>query len=135
MASHQLEPPDEFPFPFQPYGIQKDFMKQLYLTLERGAIGIFESPTGTVSCTLLLLVNGRHSSFLWLKGKSLSLICGTLKWLVDSEERDKAKIEAVLAGELPPSALEEPGVSNGDGEGKGATPATSTESTATIQGE
>lgn len=44
-----LESPDEFPFPFQPYGIQKEFMRQLYLTLERGAIGIFESPTGTVN--------------------------------------------------------------------------------------
>ena len=43
--------PEVFPFPFQPYGIQKDFMKQLYATLERGAVGIFESPTGTVSDT------------------------------------------------------------------------------------
>ena len=42
------------------------------------------------------------------KGKSLSLICGALKWLVDSEKRDKAKIAAVLAGELPASALVEP---------------------------
>ena len=44
---------------------------------------------------------------IYQKGKSLSLICGALKWLVDSEERDKAKIEAVLAGKLPTSALEE----------------------------
>ena len=68
------------------------------------------------------------------KGKSLSLICGALKWLVDSEERDKARIEAVLAGELPPSALGDPGISlNGNGEDKGDTPAT--ESTAaTTQG-
>ncbi len=43
-----LEPPEEFPFPFQPYGIQRDFMRELYLTLERGHVGIFESPTGTV---------------------------------------------------------------------------------------
>ena len=41
-------PPETFPFPFQPYDIQKDFMKQLYIALERGAVGIFESPTGTV---------------------------------------------------------------------------------------
>lgn len=43
-----MEPPEEFPFPFQPYDIQKDFMRELYLTLERGHVGIFESPTGTV---------------------------------------------------------------------------------------
>ena len=45
----KLMPPEEFPFPFQAYDIQKDFMKQLYTTLEQGAVGIFESPTGTVS--------------------------------------------------------------------------------------
>ena len=38
-------------------------MTQLYHTLDRGGLGIFESPTGT--------------------GKSLSLICGALKWLKD----------------------------------------------------
>lgn len=38
-----------FPFPFTPYSIQKDFMAALYQVLEAGKIGIFESPTGTVS--------------------------------------------------------------------------------------
>lgn len=38
-----------FPFPFTPYSIQKDFMAELYQVLEAGKIGIFESPTGTVS--------------------------------------------------------------------------------------
>lgn len=38
-----------FPFPFPPYPIQKDFMAELYKVLEAGKIGIFESPTGTVS--------------------------------------------------------------------------------------
>jgi chromosome transmission fidelity protein 1 len=42
--------PDEFPFPYaQPYEIQLNFMKALYKTLELKKIGIFESPTGTVS--------------------------------------------------------------------------------------
>lgn len=45
----ELKPPAEFLFPFQPYSIQKDFMREVYTTLERGQIGIFESPTGTVS--------------------------------------------------------------------------------------
>ena len=49
MESDDARPEDKFPFPFQPYGIQKEFMKQLYVALERGAVGIFESPTGTVS--------------------------------------------------------------------------------------
>ena len=39
-----------FPFPFPPYDIQEDFMKTLYGVLENGGVGIFESPTGTVSC-------------------------------------------------------------------------------------
>lgn len=42
-----------FPFPFPPYDIQEDFMTTLYHVLENGGVGIFESPTGTVSgkCT------------------------------------------------------------------------------------
>ncbi|KAK0163479.1 hypothetical protein PV327_007154 [Microctonus hyperodae] len=64
-----MDIPDEFPFPFPPYTIQKDFMKNLYSCLDNGKLGIFESPTGT--------------------GKSLSIICGALKWLVDYEEKYK----------------------------------------------
>lgn len=48
-AVMELQPPEEFPFPFQPYCIQKRFMRALYSALEKGYIGIFESPTGTVS--------------------------------------------------------------------------------------
>ncbi|CEI91718.1 hypothetical protein RMCBS344292_06000 [Rhizopus microsporus] len=59
--------PDSFGFPFEPYSIQKDFMTSLYRTLSQDKIGIFESPTGT--------------------GKSLSLICGSLKWLQDHEAK------------------------------------------------
>jgi chromosome transmission fidelity protein 1 len=40
--------PESFGFPFEPYTIQKDFMKELYSALSNGKIGIFESPTGTV---------------------------------------------------------------------------------------
>lgn len=38
------------PFPFEPYGVQKQLMVKIYNTLEHGGVGIFESPTGTVSC-------------------------------------------------------------------------------------
>ncbi|XP_069484673.1 ATP-dependent DNA helicase DDX11 isoform X2 [Ambystoma mexicanum] len=67
-----------FPFPYQPYSIQEDFMAALYRVLESGKIGIFESPTGT--------------------GKSLSLICGALTWLKDFEEKKKREESEALAG-------------------------------------
>lgn len=37
------------PFPFEPYDVQRQLMGKIYETLEKGGIGIFESPTGTVS--------------------------------------------------------------------------------------
>lgn len=64
-----MEPTQDFPFPFLPYKIQADFMKSLYDCLENGNLGIFESPTGT--------------------GKTLSIICGALKWLKDNQEKQK----------------------------------------------
>ena len=44
-----IEPPVNFNFPFSPYEIQKDFMKALFTALHEKKLGIFESPTGTVS--------------------------------------------------------------------------------------
>lgn len=44
---------DEFPFPFEPYQEQRRFMKQLYTTLDRSQLAIFESPTGTGKVTPL----------------------------------------------------------------------------------
>lgn len=38
----------QFPFPYQPYNIQQQFMRALYSALDQGKVGIFESPTGTV---------------------------------------------------------------------------------------
>ncbi|KAA8590164.1 hypothetical protein FQN60_014098 [Etheostoma spectabile] len=66
----------QFPFPYQPYDIQEQFMKALYRALDQGKVGIFESPTGT--------------------GKSLSLICGALSWLTDYEEKRKQEAAALL---------------------------------------
>ncbi|XP_069358195.1 ATP-dependent DNA helicase DDX11 isoform X1 [Maniola hyperantus] len=53
-----------FSFPFEPYDIQKKFMNELYFTIENRKLGVFESPTGT--------------------GKSLSVCCGALQWLKDT---------------------------------------------------
>ncbi|XP_050294645.1 ATP-dependent DNA helicase DDX11 [Anthonomus grandis grandis] len=64
-----LPVPEEFPFPFKSYEIQLEFMKCLYSVLEEKKLGIFESPTGT--------------------GKSLSIICGALKWLKDHDEHER----------------------------------------------
>ena len=62
-----LQAPDKFSFPFEPYGIQEQFMRTLYDTLEKGGIGIFESPTGTVSSVAILGV----SSDLWAIARSV----------------------------------------------------------------
>ncbi|ORX62296.1 DNA repair helicase [Hesseltinella vesiculosa] len=64
----------DFGFPYQPYDIQDEFMNSLYSVISQGKIGIFESPTGT--------------------GKSLSLICGSLKWLTDHGDQKDTSIPA-----------------------------------------
>ncbi|CAM9863326.1 unnamed protein product [Phaeothamnion confervicola] len=63
-----MESDPAIPFPFEPYPVQADLMRKLYSTLEKGGVGIFESPTGT--------------------GKSLSVICSALQWLKDTEAKD-----------------------------------------------
>ena len=78
-VKHAEKPPVTFPFPYpQPYGIQTQLMTQLWKTIENARLGIFESPTGT--------------------GKSLSIICGSVHWLVErgefyTQEAIKRKVE------------------------------------------
>ncbi|KAF4139457.1 Helicase C-terminal domain [Phytophthora infestans] len=60
-ASADVMDGEFFSFPYDPYSIQLELMRQIWATLEQGHCGIFESPTGT--------------------GKSISLICGALTWL------------------------------------------------------
>ncbi|KAM4036597.1 ATP-dependent DNA helicase DDX11 isoform 3-T4 [Anomaloglossus baeobatrachus] len=75
----RLAEPVTFPFPFQPYPIQEQFMTELYRVIDAGKVGIFESPTGT--------------------GKSLSLICGSLTWLRDFEEKKRQEEAEAMAAE------------------------------------
>ncbi|XP_017769613.1 PREDICTED: putative ATP-dependent RNA helicase DDX11-like protein 8 [Nicrophorus vespilloides] len=65
---NHLNTPEEFDFPFTPYNIQDKFMRNLFETLENRKFGIFESPTGT--------------------GKSLSILCGALRWLKDYNKNE-----------------------------------------------
>ena len=44
----------DFHHPYEPYDIQVDLMNIIYDTIEQGKIGVFESPTGTVSIAVLL---------------------------------------------------------------------------------
>ena len=89
--------PPAFSFPYQPYMIQNQFMEHLYTTLsstdDAGAsIAIMESPTGT--------------------GKSLSIICGALKWLEDEKAaracRRLPPPPAAASPLLPPAAGRSP---------------------------
>jgi len=73
---NRIKVPAKFPFPFPPYNIQEDFMTSLFDTLNKGQLGIFESPTGT--------------------GKSLSLICGTLAWFKEYQKQRKLHLEAIF---------------------------------------
>lgn len=57
----------DFHHPFKPYDIQAQLMNAVYDCISEGKVGIFESPTGT--------------------GKSLSLICSTLSWLRDEQQK------------------------------------------------
>ncbi|XP_028109836.1 ATP-dependent DNA helicase DDX11 [Camellia sinensis] len=65
----------KFPaFPFKPYSIQIDFMNSLYQSLDRGGISMLESPTGT--------------------GKTLSIICSALQWLIDRKQNQNPESNA-----------------------------------------
>lgn len=57
-------------FPYQPYSIQEQLMRAIYLSIDTGKVAILESPTGT--------------------GKSLSTICAAMSWLEDAK-RNKLK--------------------------------------------
>ncbi|KAI1785288.1 DNA repair helicase [Ganoderma leucocontextum] len=66
--SLKLPTPTDFTaFPFKPYDIQLDLMRQVFSAIEDKKVAITESPTGT--------------------GKTLSLLCASLTWLKDEQHR------------------------------------------------
>ncbi|KAI0688447.1 DNA repair helicase [Cytidiella melzeri] len=68
MVDLALPTPESFPaFPFLPYEIQLELMRHLYEKIEGRHVTIVESPTGT--------------------GKTLSLLCASLTWLRDEQDR------------------------------------------------
>lgn len=81
----RAEPPKlPFGFPFPPYGVQEKLMRELYECLDEGGVGVFESPTGT--------------------GKSLSLVCATLRWLMDQEAASSKPPPGDRTGAVVPTA-------------------------------
>lgn len=46
----------DYHHPFVPYQVQRQFMSTVYKCLEEGKVGVLESPTGTVSRVLPVLL-------------------------------------------------------------------------------
>ncbi|WOL02168.1 hypothetical protein Cni_G10887 [Canna indica] len=90
MGESSMPPQRNFPaFPFEPYPIQIEFMSFLYDFLDKGGgVAMLESPTGT--------------------GKTLSLICGAMQWVVDHRKKQR---QPNLA-----KSIAKPGESNYDGD-------------------
>lgn len=86
--------PDKFDFPFPPYNIQNDFMRALYETIDNKKYGIFESPTGTVR-NLIFEENMKYNNSNF-QGKSLSIICGTIRWMKDYTVAQREVLTEIL---------------------------------------
>ncbi|XP_037894820.1 regulator of telomere elongation helicase 1 homolog isoform X2 [Glossina fuscipes] len=72
-------------FPFEPYEVQRAYMEKVIMCLRDGTNGVLESPTGT--------------------GKTLSLLCSSLAWLLHQKQEIQAQIaKSTLNGIAPRSA-------------------------------
>lgn len=65
-------------FPFEPYSIQKDYMEKVIEALQNETNAVLESPTGT--------------------GKTLSLLCSSLSWLVHKKAQSQASAHSDMIG-------------------------------------
>eukprot|EP00026_Physarum_polycephalum_P002335 Phypoly_transcript_02341.p1 GENE.Phypoly_transcript_02341~~Phypoly_transcript_02341.p1 ORF type:complete len:947 (+),score=142.85 Phypoly_transcript_02341:183-2843(+) len=79
-------------------------MTNLYKTLDEGGIGIFESPTGT--------------------GKSLSIICSALQWIVDNED----KLNPEIKPKIPPTSASAPASFSSSSSSSSTAPSSTTSS-------
>eukprot|EP00941_MAST-03F_sp_MAST-3F-sp1_P004301 g4301.t1 len=100
----------EFPFPFQPYNIQVELMNAIFNRLEKGGVGIFESPTGTGKTQSII-----NSSLLWLKryappnyeilaGKNVSVVSETNAFN-SSDDDDSDNDEPAWVNEYVPLSI------------------------------
>ncbi|OXU25960.1 hypothetical protein TSAR_015750 [Trichomalopsis sarcophagae] len=64
-------------FPFKPYQVQEDYMKKVIECLQEGKNGVLESPTGT--------------------GKTLSLLCSSLGWLMIKKAQIQIQVQSLGA--------------------------------------
>lgn len=64
--SHVTKELKDFHHPYTPYAIQETFMSTVYDVLEKGKVGILESPTGTVSVLQYAPHEMKINSFLGL---------------------------------------------------------------------
>lgn len=86
-------------FPFEPYDIQRDYMKSVIqcLELENDGNAILESPTGRFDQKETIDVNFISSTFHLNKnlgtGKTLCLLCSTLGW-VEKRAREEGRSNA-----------------------------------------
>jgi chromosome transmission fidelity protein 1 len=95
MASAAGEPAAEqqamipFEFPLQPYPGQVQLMRALYASCEAGGVALLESPTGDNFTWLHEFSSGLSTRlhFCAGTGKTLSLICSSLQWLMDSRAK------------------------------------------------
>ncbi|KAM7347678.1 regulator of telomere elongation helicase 1 [Cochliomyia hominivorax] len=63
-------------FPFEPYEVQRAYMEKVILCLRDSTNGVLESPTGT--------------------GKTLSLLCSSLAWLLAKKQEMKAYMQKTI---------------------------------------
>ncbi|XP_014482362.1 PREDICTED: regulator of telomere elongation helicase 1 homolog [Dinoponera quadriceps] len=67
-------------FPFKPYPVQEEYMRKVIECLQNGQHGVLESPTGT--------------------GKTLSLLCSSLSWLLAKKAQLQAQVIAIEKKDL-----------------------------------
>lgn len=73
-------------FPFEPYEVQRAYMEKVIMCLRDSTNGILESPTGT--------------------GKTLSLLCSSLAWLLTKKQEMRANMQKSLPNPADSKLLE-----------------------------